>query len=99
MSNKFKNAMRERLRFNKLWINQWEEYFFHQSISEKTSKEMRKDSPIFHFLLYFYYIPINVLKYLSKMRDFYRYRKVLKETEYLEKALNNDFKDLNRLKK
>ena len=27
------------------------------------------------------------------------YRKVLKETEYLEKALNNDFKDLNRLKK
>ena len=60
---------------------------------------MRKDCPIFHFLLNFYYIPINVLKYLSKMRDFYRYRKVLKETEYLEKALNNDFKDLNRLKK
>ena len=25
--NKFNNAMRERLRFNKLWINQWEEYF------------------------------------------------------------------------
>ena len=43
MKNKFNNAMRERLKFNKLWINQWEEYFFHQSISEKTSKEMRKD--------------------------------------------------------
>tara|TARA_A100000164_G_C21533629_1_gene597165 strand:+ start:245 stop:544 length:300 start_codon:yes stop_codon:yes gene_type:complete len=99
MQNRFTNAMRERLKFNKLWIYHWEEYFFHQAINEKTSKEMGKDNPIAHLLINIYFIPTNVLKFLSKKQDLYRYKKVLKETEYLEKALNNNFKYEKKLKK
>ena len=99
MKNKLTNAMRDRLRFNKLWINQWEEYFFHPSISEKTSREMGKESPMVHLLINIYFTPLNALKYLLKMRDLYRYKKFLKETEFLEKALYNEPKVFKKLKK
>ena len=88
MRNNFINTLKERLQYNKIWINQFNEYYFHKSITEKVFKQMSEENPIIYLLINIYYLPTNLLKYFTRMKEFYTYKTILKETELIEKELN-----------
>ncbi len=87
MKKNFKNALRLKLKYNKLWINDFQEYFYHQSIKKKVSREMSKDNPITYFFINFYYLPLNIFNYFIRVKEIYVYKKALVETEIIEKEL------------
>tara|TARA_B100002051_G_scaffold19424_1_gene15361 strand:- start:640 stop:921 length:282 start_codon:yes stop_codon:yes gene_type:complete len=88
MRNNFINALKQRLQYNKIWLNQFNEYYFHKSITKKVSKEMGRENPVIYFLINFYYFPINLIKYFTRIKELYTYKTILKETELIEKELN-----------
>ena len=40
MQSKYRNILKERLIFYKMWKNDWDLYFFNKSISEKAKKNI-----------------------------------------------------------
>ena len=70
MENNFINALKQRLQHNKVWLNRFNEYYFHKSITEKVSKEMGRENPVIYLLINFYYLPINLVKYFARMKEF-----------------------------
>ena len=69
MQSKYRNILKERLVFYKMWKNDWDLYFFHKSISEKAKKKFLK------LLLFIYFLPLKIFKYIEDSRDAHIYNK------------------------
>ncbi len=82
-------ALRERLQFTERWAKNFLEYEKHREISDKASKELSRNNLFLSLLTKIYYLPTNTLRFLSKIGDYYKYRRCLKEIEILREELNN----------
>ena len=87
MNNKVLNYLRNKLRHNKKWLKSMEDYFLYKSITEKASKEAEKEHLIITFIIKFINLPTKIMDLIIDFEDAYKYKKMLKETECIEKEI------------
>ena len=86
-------ALRERLQFTEKYAKDFLEYVIHKEISAKASREFYRENPLLSLLHRVYYLPLNILKFFSKIGDWHRYSQSLKEIEILKEELRNYDRD------
>tara|TARA_A100001015_G_scaffold317488_1_gene434595 strand:- start:1306 stop:1605 length:300 start_codon:yes stop_codon:yes gene_type:complete len=89
MNNKVLNYLRNKLSYNKKWLKSMEDYFLYKSINEKASKEAEREHLIITFIIKFINLPTKLMDLIIDFEDVYKYKKMLKETECIEKEIEN----------
>ena len=89
MNNKVLNYLRNKLSYNKKWLKSMEDYFLYKSINEKASKEAEREHLIITFIIKFINLPTKLMDLIIDFEDAYKYKKMLKETECIEKEIKN----------
>ena len=89
MNNKVLNYLRNKLSYNKKWLKSMEDYFLYKSINEKASKEAEREHLIITFIIKFINLPTKLMDLIIDFEDVYKYKKMLKETECIEKEIKN----------
>ena len=97
MNNKDLNYLRNKLSYNKKWLKSMEDYFLYKSINEKASKEAEREHLIITFIIKFINLPTKLMDLIIDCEDVYKYKKMLKETECIEKEIENREKGNLRL--
>ena len=92
--NKNYFELKDRLKFQTEWANYFSSYFNHLRITQKVSSELRKEHPLLYVIMDIYYLPINFLRFLNKLRMIYNFNSCIKEIDVLKKEL-----ELKRLEK
>ena len=72
------------------------EYFseclLHHNINDKVTKEFYKERPLLSLIFAIYFLPINLTKYLSKLKISHYHNKCRKEVEILKRELKESEK-------
>jgi len=94
LTNSVKYQLKERLDNRIEWLSYFESCLLHQEINEKVSREFYKGKSFLLFFVTFYFLPIKLINFVSKIRSLHYYLKCQKEIEVLkhemEKIQNND---------
>ena len=86
-------VLKERLANRKEWATYFSEVLLHKDITEQVSKEFYKNRPLLSFVFKLYFLPINFLNYLSKLRTWHYYKKCEKEIEILKNEIGQNIKN------
>ena len=97
MQSKYRNILKERLVFYKMWKNDWDLYFFNKSISEKAKKKYYSERKLLNSILYIYFLPMKVLKLIQDSRDAHIYNKGVTLIKVIQDELN-ETKKINQSK-
>ena len=89
MNNKILNYLRNKVSHNKKWLRAMEDYFLYKSINEKASKEAEREHLIITLIIKFINLPTKLMDLIIDFEDAYKYKKMLKETECIEKEIKN----------
>ena len=92
MFNKSHRILKERLQDRKEWVEYFSECLLHQNINDKVTNEFYKERPLLSFIFMIYFLPINLTKYLSKLKISHYHNKFKKEVEILKRELKESEK-------
>ena len=92
MKNNFNYSLKERLQCRQEWLHHCSEYLFHKDISDRTEREFYREQPCLSFILKLYFMPLNLIKYFSRIRQIHYYNKIQKEVEILKKEMEENEK-------
>ena len=92
MFNKSHRVLKERLQDRKEWVEYFSECLLHHNINDKVTNEFYKERPLLSLIFMIYFLPINLIKYLSKLRISHYHNKCKKEVEILKRELEESEK-------
>ena len=92
MYDKFNHSLKERLENRIEWLDFYKFQLQHKEVSDKVKKEYYLDKPLLKLTLSFYFLPINLFKYFSKLRIWHYYQKCHKEVEVLRREIEENEK-------
>ena len=92
MKNNFNYSLKERLQCRQEWLYHCSEYLFHKDITDRTEREFYKEQPCLSFILKLYFMPLNLVKYFSRIRQIHYYNKIWKEVEILKQEIGENEK-------
>ena len=88
MQSKYRNILKERLVFYKMWKNDWDLYFFHRSITEKAKKKYYSNRKFLNLMLFICYLPLKIFKFIGDSRDAHIYNKGITLMEVIQDEIN-----------
>jgi len=83
----FKYILRERLRHQEEWLQDFLIHKKHADINAKAKRKYCKKNPISSFFFMIYFCPINSLNFVFRLRAMYWYEKCKREIEVLKEEL------------
>ena len=92
MKNNFNYSLKERLQCRQEWLHHCSEYLLHKDITDRTEREFYRKQPCLSFILKLYFMPLNLIKYFSRIRQIHYYNKIQKEVEILKKEMEENEK-------
>jgi hypothetical protein len=92
MKNNFNYSLKERLQCRQEWLHHCSEYLLHKDITDRTEREFYRKQPCLSFILKLYFMPLNLIKYFSRIRQIYYYNKIHKEVEILKQEMEENEK-------
>ena len=92
MKNNFNYSLKERLQCRQEWLHHCSEYLLHKDITDRTEREFYRKQPCLSFILKIYFMPLNLIKYFSRIRKIYYYNKIQKEVEILKQEMEESEK-------
>ena len=92
MLNKSDRVLKERLQDRKEWVEYFSECLLHHNINDKVTNEFYKERPFLSLIFIIYFLPINLTKYLSKLKIYNYHNKFKKEVEILKRELEESEK-------
>jgi len=92
MKNNFNYSLKGRLKCRQEWLHHCSEYLLHKDITDKTEREFYRKQPCLSFILKLYFMPLNLIKYFSRIRQIYYYNKIQKEVEILKQEMEENEK-------
>ena len=95
MNINFKYILRERLRHQEEWLQNFLIYKKHTDIDAEAKRKYYEKSPILSFFLMVYLFPINSLNFVYRLRGMYFYEKCKTEIEVLKKELEQTTRKRN----
>ena len=90
MSNYYKNKLRERLTYCQDWKHSIDMFLANKEITKQTDKEYYKSRPLLKIILDIYFLPYNLLKFVTYLRMRHEYKKNQIEIEVLSEKLNQE---------
>ena len=88
--HRFKSSLKERLEYHENWIRDFLDCYKHEEITNKVSDKFYGKIPTLKFILKIYYLPIDIINYILKVKRIYDYNWCLKEIEVLKREINED---------
>jgi|TARA_Y100000310_G_scaffold277043_1_gene294595 hypothetical protein len=79
--------LRERLRYQEEWLQNFLIHKKHKDIDAEAKKKYYEKRPFLSFFLKIYFFPINFLSFVFRLRGMYFYEKCKREIEVLKKEL------------
>tara|TARA_B100000586_G_C20062541_1_gene406926 strand:+ start:971 stop:1249 length:279 start_codon:yes stop_codon:yes gene_type:complete len=92
MKNNFNYSLKERLQCRQEWLHHCSEYLLHKDITDRTEREFYRKQPCLSFILKIYFMPLNLIKYFSRIRQIHYYNKIQKEVEILKLEMEENEK-------
>ena len=92
MKNNFNYSLKERLQCRQEWLHHCSEYLLHKDITDRTEREFYRKQPCLSFILKLYFMPLNLIKYFSRIRQIHYYNKIQKEVEILKLEMEENEK-------
>jgi len=83
----YKDYLNQRLTYLKGWARNADTYRGFMEIGKRVEIEIFREKPIFYTIIFFYFLPTNLLKFIDKMKRNYYYNKAIKEMEILKKEI------------
>ena len=83
----YKDYLNQRLAYLKDWARNADTYRGFTKIGKRVEIELFREKPVFYMIVFFYFLPINILKFIGKIQRNYYYKKALKEMEILKKEI------------
>jgi len=83
----YKNILHERLAYLKDWVVCADTYRRCMKITERVEIELFKEKPTFYIIIYLYFLPMNILKLVNKIKRNYYFMKNNKEIEIIRKEI------------
>ena len=80
----------ERLRFREAWLKDFLIYKQHKEITNKVSNQIYSEIPGASLFLKIYFLPIFMLRFLGKLREWHDYNKCLKEIQILQEEIKKN---------
>ena len=90
----YRDFLHQRLAYLKDWVRCADTYRCCMKIEKRVEIELFKERPVFYIIIFFYFLPINTLKFIDYIQRNYYYKKTNKEIEVLEKEI-----EISKLKK
>jgi len=89
MSRKYyyKDYLHQRLAYLNNWVRDVDTYKRFVKIGKRVEIELFKERPFFYLIIFFYFLPINTLKFIDNIQRNYYYKKTNKEIEILRKEI------------
>ncbi len=88
MRKYFKNKMKDRLTYCHEWKNSVDFYLANKEITKKADQEYYKSKPLLKLILNIYFIPYNILKFISYLKMVHEYNKNQVEIKILTRELD-----------
>tara|TARA_B100000676_G_C17603008_1_gene592966 strand:- start:231 stop:509 length:279 start_codon:yes stop_codon:yes gene_type:complete len=88
MRNNLEEIINERLENRYEWKNYLRWLITHRRLNNLAKKEFYKDKPFLNFMLSLYFLPLNTIRSIDHLMDFYKYEKICKEIEVLKNFKN-----------
>ena len=88
MKNYFKNKLKDRLTYCRVWKHSIDLYLANKEITKKADEEYYKTRPFLKIFLDIYFLPYNLLRFLRYLRMWHEYKKNEIEIEVLNKQLH-----------
>jgi len=92
LNNSLNHDLKERLIDRKEWANYFELSLKHIEINDKVSREFYKDKFFLSFILKLYFLPLNLIKFFSKIKTWHYYSRCLAEIEILKHEIEENEK-------
>ena len=83
----YKDYLNQRLAYLKDWARNADTYRSFTKIGKRVEIELFREKPVFYMIIFFYFLPINILKFIDKIRRNYYYKKAIKEMEILKNEI------------
>ena len=58
-----------------------------RAINDKIKEEYYNDKPYLYFFLYIYFLPLNIFRYFTRLKDLHEYGMINKEIEVIKRAI------------
>ena len=93
----FNYSLKKRLKYSEDWLIEFLLYYRHADITHKVSEELYYQIPILSLILKIYFLPINFIKFISKVKVLHDYNRCLKEIEILKREISeNEDKEIKK---
>ncbi len=90
MKKNYQNLLKQRLEYYLEWKSDFQDWFKHQEINEKAKIRFYENKKFFGLIINFYFIPLNLYKYLKKKRAQHIYHRVLINIDVLKEELKDE---------
>ena len=90
MKNNLDEIIKERLENRMEWRNYLGWLITHRQLHMNAKKKFYEDKPFLNFILKFYFLPYNTLKYFSYLCDLHKFRMIENEIKMLKKARGDE---------
>ena len=88
MKDKYYYVLSDCLSRRQEWIREVEIFFRFRELREKAEKETFKNNLLIYLIYKIINLPINILNFLSKIRQYSDYNKTLREIEVIREEMN-----------
>lgn len=85
----YKDYLNQRLVYLRGWTRDADTYRNFVKIGKRVEIELFREKPVFYMIIFFYFLPINILKFVDKIQRNYYYKKAIKEMEILKNEIEN----------
>tara|TARA_B100000427_G_C14971608_1_gene361322 strand:+ start:52 stop:345 length:294 start_codon:yes stop_codon:yes gene_type:complete len=79
--------LQDRLAYLKDWVRCANTYRKFIKINKRVEKEQFKEAPFIYIIVFFYFIPINLLKFIENIQRDYYYKKVKNEIKIVKEEI------------
>ena len=83
----YKDLLQQRLKYLENWLKNANIYKLCMNVSKRVEIELFRERPVFYMIIFIYFLPINILKFVDNIKRNYYYTKTNKEIEIIKKEI------------
>ena len=83
----YKNLLHQRLKYLENWLQGADTYRLCMNVYKRVEIELFRERPVFYMIIFIYFLPVNILKFVDNIKRNYYYTKTNKEIEIIKKEI------------
>ena len=83
----YKDLLHQRLKYLEAWVQDAYIYSLCLNVYKKVEIALFRERPVFYTIIFIYFLPVNILKFVNNIKRNYYYTKTKKEIEIIKKEI------------